>query len=275
MDGDEPEAGEHSAEAGIQRTMEEGRERLQRGWSALVATAVVGGVDVAFGVLGFLLVKHLTGSDVLAGLAFTIGFVALTLAKSELFTENFLVPVVAVVARRASLAQLLRLWGAAFFCNLLGGWLLAWLFMSGFPDLHQLAVSSGAKYIGYGLGWRAFALALLAGAVITLMTWMQHATDSLGGRVVAAVIAAFLLGAGALDHAIVASLVMFCALTTGHAPFGYLAWFESALWAALGNLIGGLGLVTLFRLLQVPHRLAEYRHAGEEEAARRERASAA
>lgn len=274
MDGDEPEEGEHSAAAGLQRTVEEGRDRLQRGASALGATAVVGGVDVGFGVLGFLLVKHLTGSDVLAGLAFTIGFVALTLAKSELFTENFLVPVVAVVARQAAFRQLLRLWGAAFVCNLLGGWLLAWLFMSGFPDLRPTAMTAGAKYVAYGLGWRAFALALVAGAVITLMTWMQHATDSLGGRIVAAVIAAFLLGAGALDHAIVASLVMFCALTAGHASFGYLAWFESALWAALGNLVGGLGLVTLFRLLQVPHRVAAFRHASEEEE-RREQASAA
>ena len=39
-----------------------------------------------------------TGSHLLAGLAFSIGFIALLLARSELFTEGFLVPVTAVVA---------------------------------------------------------------------------------------------------------------------------------------------------------------------------------
>lgn len=42
--------------------------------------------------------------------AFTTGFIALTLANSELFTENFLVPVVAVAARKATPAALIRLW---------------------------------------------------------------------------------------------------------------------------------------------------------------------
>jgi formate/nitrite transporter FocA (FNT family) len=71
--------------------------------------------------------------------------------------------------------------------------------------------------------------------------------------------AAFLLGAGKLNHAIVASLMMFTALHTHHAPFGYLQWAESAGWAALGNMVGGVGLVTLLRLLQVPGRVRDER----------------
>jgi formate/nitrite transporter FocA (FNT family) len=49
--------------------------------------------------LAFLLVKHTTHNELLAGLAFSSGFIALTMARSELFTENFLIPVVAVVAK--------------------------------------------------------------------------------------------------------------------------------------------------------------------------------
>lgn len=257
---DEPEEPTgHSPESAFERTVEEGRRRLARSTSALAATGLVGGIDVGIGVLGLLLVKHATGSEMLAGLAFTIGFIALTLARSELFTENFLVPVIAVVARQSTLLRLLRLWGGTLVCNLIGGWVLTWLLMAGFPELRRTAISAGSRYVRFGLGWRAFALALVAGLVITLMTWMQHAVDALSGRIVAAVIASFLLGAGTLDHAIVASLVMFAALHAGHAPFGYLRWLETALFAALGNLIGGVGLVTLLRLLQVPERLARRR----------------
>jgi formate/nitrite transporter FocA (FNT family) len=109
------------------------------------------------------------------------------------------------------------------------------------------------------LGLTAFCLAVLGGAAITLMTWMQHGSSSGTGKIVAAVSAAFVLGAGGLNHTIVASLVMFAALHTGHAPFGYLDWFESALWAALGNIVGGVGLVTLLRIGQAPHVLMHER----------------
>ena len=69
------------------------------------------GVSLALhaGVLAYLVVHHATGSTVLAGLAFSIGFVALLLARSELFTENFLVPVAAVAARHGTLGGLARL----------------------------------------------------------------------------------------------------------------------------------------------------------------------
>jgi hypothetical protein len=36
-------------------------------------------------------------------------------------------------------------------------------------------------------------------------------------------------------------------------------WVRALAWAGMGNLIGGIGLVTSIRLLQVPHRVAEER----------------
>jgi formate/nitrite transporter FocA (FNT family) len=246
-------------ESGFERTINEGRRRLERTPSALVATGLVGGIDVATGVLALLLVKRATGSEMWAGLAFSTGFVALTLARSELFTENFLVPVIAVVARQAKFRRLVRLWLGTIVFNLIGGWVVTGLVLAGMPQLRATAIELGTRYIRYGIGWRAFALAVIAGLVITLMTWMQNTTQSPGARIVAAVAAAFLLGAGGLNHCIIASLGMFAALHAGHAPFGYPSWASSAAWAALGNMIGGICLVTVFRLMQVPHRVAEQR----------------
>jgi len=253
------EAGLRSAEVEqtFERTVAEGRGRLSRPWAPLIATGLVGGTDVALGVLAFLLVLWAAGpgegSHMVAGLAFSIGFISLTLARSELFTENFLVPVITVVTRQSTVRSLLRLWWVTAAANLVSGWLIVGLIMAGFPQLDHVAAEAGATYVGYGIGWRAFALALLAGAVITLMTWMQHGFESYGVKLVSAVIAGFLLGAGSLNHAIVGSLLMFAGLHTGMAPYGYLAWAETAGWAALGNAIGGILLVTLLRLLQVPH----------------------
>jgi formate/nitrite transporter FocA (FNT family) len=43
---------------------------------------------------------------------------------------------------------------------------------------------------------------------------------------------------------------MFAALHAG-APFGYGDWLRVLAWASLGNLVGGVGLVTMLRLVQV------------------------
>ena len=103
------ERGEPEVEDAFDRLVAEGRDRLSRPLLPLVTTAFVGGVDVGIGVLIFLVVKAQTQNGLLAAMAFTVGFVALLLARSELFTENFLVPVTAVVARAGTVTRLLRL----------------------------------------------------------------------------------------------------------------------------------------------------------------------
>ncbi|MBW0008899.1 MAG: formate/nitrite transporter family protein, partial [Pseudonocardiales bacterium] len=241
------------------RLVEEGEQRLGRSWLGLAATGFLGGLDVGVGVLALLLVEHATGSVLLGGVAFSAGFIALSLARSELFTENFLVPVVAVVARRGTPLSLARLWGATLLTNLLGGWVVTGLVMAGFPTLRGSAVEAAQSYVTLGFGWSAFALALIGGMLITLLTHLQHATESDLVRLVPAVLAGFLLGAGKVNHAIVASLVCFAALQAG-APFGYLDWLRLFAFAGLGNMLGGLGLVTVLRLLQVPHKVMAERH---------------
>lgn len=253
-----PAVPQQESEQTFDRLVAEGEQRLGRSTLGQVSTAVLGGLDVGTGVLALLLVKHQTGSDLLAGLAFSIGFIALSLARSELFTENFLVPVTAVVARRGSPLALLRLWGISIVGNLVGGWVVTGLVVLGFPSLRQTARETATYYVRLGACPRAFALAVLGGFVITLMTHMQHSTDSDALRLVPSVVMGFLLGAGKLDHAIVASLVTFAALHAG-APFGYLDWLQLLAFATVGNLVGGLGLVTVLRLLQVPDKVVERR----------------
>ena len=249
---------EQEIEDTLQRTVDEGRRRMSRKWLPLLSTGMVGGIDVGTGVMALLVVEARTGDKLLAGLAFSVGFIALTLARSELFTEDFLVPVSAVIARQSRFRLLVRLWVATAAMNLVGGWVFTGLVVAGYPDVRKTAAEAGQHYIDLGLGWRAFALALLGGAVITLMTWMQHSTESTGVKLIPAVTTGFLLGGLQLNHAIVNSLLIFAGLHTGHTSYGYLDWAATAGWAALGNMIGGIALVTLLRILQVPHKVREH-----------------
>jgi formate-nitrite transporter family protein len=133
----EPDIAQEEPERTFDRLVDEGEQRLGRSWPGLLATGLMGGLDIGAGVLALLLVEHLTGSPLLGGLAFSIGFIALTLARSELFTENFLVPVAAVAARRGSLAGLLRLWSSTLATNLASGWIISFLVVSPSPTCRR------------------------------------------------------------------------------------------------------------------------------------------
>src|SRR6202012_1039151 len=115
------ERGEPEVEEAFDRLVSEGTDRLDRPVLPLLATGLLGGIDVGVGVLACLVVDHATGQPLLGALAFTVGFIALLLARSELFTENFLVPVTARVAGRGTWFRLVRLWVGTLAANLAGG----------------------------------------------------------------------------------------------------------------------------------------------------------
>jgi formate/nitrite transporter FocA (FNT family) len=251
--------GESELEDAFDRIVDEGADRLARPLLPLCATGFLGGVDVGIGVLAYLVVEAETGNALLASLAFTVGFIALLMARSELFTENFQVPVTAVVAGEGSPAQLARLWSVTLVMNLAAGYAMAGMIVVALPEVQESALASGSHFAHLGVSWRSFFLAVLGGAVITLLTRMQHATDDLGVKIVPAVAMSFVLVAGQLFHSVLDSILMFAGLLTGRADYGYLDWLGALGWSAMGNLIGGLVLVTSIRLLRVPHRVQESR----------------
>ncbi len=250
---------EPALEEAYERLVAEGHERLDRPLLALVSTGLLGGVDVGVGVLMYLVVEAATDNPLLASMAFTTGFVALLLANSELFTENFLVPVICVVAKVGTLTQLVRLWAVTLAANLVAGFAMAGMIVVALPEVHEVAVKAGSHYAHLGVSWRSFFLAVLAGAVITLLTRMQHATENLGVRLVPAVLMSFVLVGAQLFHSVLDSILMFAGLLTGSADYDYLNWLGALGWSGFGNLVGGLVLVTGIRLLRIPHRVAESR----------------
>jgi formate/nitrite transporter FocA (FNT family) len=239
--------------------LSEGTQRLHRTWREALVTGFFGGTEVALGVLAYLAVLDATHRPLLAGLAFSIGFLALLLGHSELFTEGFLIPVATVAAKRASLAQLFKLWAGTLVANLVGGWVIMWLIMTGFPELRGQTVESATHFATAPLSAQTLALAVLGGMAITLMTRMQHGTDSVPGKIAAAVAVAFLLAGLRMFHSILDSLLIFGALVTGRAPFGYLDWLYWFGYTVIGNIVGGLLCVTLLRLLRSKDRLLEER----------------
>ena len=228
----------------------EGVKRLQRSLRVMVMTGLLGGIELSFGVLAYLTVLHETDSKLLGALAFSIGFAALYLAHSELFTEGFFYPIMALVAREGSPLQLLRLWGITLLSNLVGGWVLMWLVVTAVPSLHELIAEEALHYVQAPFGLKSIALALLGGAAITLMTRMQTGSGTDAGTLAASRGGAFLLVGVGLFHSILDSIIIFGAIHLGTPGVSYVNWFAWFWYIAIANVVGGLVLVTLPRVIR-------------------------
>ncbi len=245
----------------LDRGIVEGTPRLHRSWYDLLATGVVAGIEVGVGVLALFLVEDATGSRLLGALAFSIAFIALRLGHSELFTEGFHIPVMVVAAKEATVLQLLRLWGGTLVGNLAGGFVIAWLIATGLPELGEVAGTSAREFTEAPFDLRTFCLAVLAGAAITLLTRMQSGTDSDVAKIIAAVGIAFVIVGGGLFHSILDSIIIFVAFHHGEPGVGVLEWLPFFAWAVLGNMVGGLLLTTMLRVVRSQERLAQWRES--------------
>ncbi len=228
-------------------TVVKGSERLNRKWPELIVTGFFGGVDVGLGILAMVLVKQATDSDILAGMAFGIGLLALKLAHSELFTEEFLLPLNAVIAGQGTWMQVARLWAVTLVTNLLGGLAFMAIVVVGLPDFHATMIDSALGYIEQPSLPVMIALAVLAGATITLSTRMQQGSSNDVVTAITCMISGLLVIGFGMLHGALNAIVIFGAMLAG-APISladFAAWFAIVIPA---NMLGGLLIIALPRV---------------------------
>lgn len=239
-------------------TVTEGTERLNRTWVELIVTGLFGGIDIGLGILAMILVKQATDSDILAGMAFGVGLLALKMAHSELFTEEFLLPINAIVAGQGTWVQLLRLWSVTLVCNLAGGLVFAWLTVLALPDYHGTIIDTANGYLDTGSVGTTIGLALLAGATITLSTRMQQGTSNDVVVALLCMISGFLVIGFGMLHGALNAMIIFGAMLAGAdiTVLDFLGWFVVVIPL---NMLGGLAIITLPRLLRTRRILSAVR----------------
>ena len=243
----------------FQRAVEEGSRRLDQPWLELISTGFIAGFTIIFGIVALAIVRAVLEpqshalAEIGGALAFGIGLMFLFVGRAELFSENFFDPVAAVVEQHKSgmVLQLVRLWAVTFVLNLIGGAVMA-LILSVDGVLRAEAgdvLSRIAEEIAKRGAWTAFVSAIAGGALVTLLSYLTDAVNSVGSRMVIALLGGFLLAIGPFDHVIVTVLNVFFGMLFGaHIDYGTLAVIAAVVTA--GNLIGGLGLVTLTHVAQ-------------------------
>lgn len=274
-----PPLGDEPAEM-VGKASDVGSVRLHRPLLAEAVTAFIGGMSISFGGIAMALaggIGHELGGEplrrLLGALAFPVGFVILLVGKGELFTENFLLPVVGVLEKRAPARSLLRVWGVSLLFNLLGAALFAALIAS--PGvLHpsaaeDLVIVAGHKMsMGFG---EALVRGLFAGWLMTVLTWLLLGTGTPGARLAIMWMIASLIVLGEFNHAVISSAEIFMAWTLGLTPDPARFLAGELIPATLGNLVGGVLFVTVLHYLQahgvsggpekrrIRRRLAEHR----------------
>lgn len=236
------------------RAVEEGERRLDQSLLALVANGFIAGFTIVVGIVALGIVQagiepasHSVARIAGAG-AFGIGLVFLVVGRAELVTENFFDPVAAVVQRNRAgdVTRLFRLWGGTFVLNLAGGALLVGvLSVDGvLPTGSGDVLRTYAEDIARRGGAVSFFKSVMGGMLITLFSFLAQAVHRVESRIWLALMVGFLLALGPFDHVIVTDLHLFFGVFLG-GEVGLGGLIGTTVIVAGGNLVGGLGLVTL------------------------------
>lgn len=243
----------------FQRAVREGERRLDQELLELVSTAFIAGFTIVFGIIALGVTHALTepalgeGARVAGALAFGVGLVFLVVGRAELFNENFFDPAATAFERREKgiLSRLGRLWGITFVFNLVGGALFALVFSvhGVLPEGTRSVLTTIAEEVAARGAWASLMSAVVGGALVALLSFLLQAVNGVGSRIALAFMVGFLLAVGPFDHVVVTALHLFLGILFGaHMGWGSLAAIMGI--ATAGNLIGGLGLVTLSHVAQ-------------------------
>jgi formate-nitrite transporter family protein len=231
------------------------RDELQRSPRKLAFSGVAGGITLGLTGLSVASIRALLGNDssqeLLSYLIYPVGFIAVIIGRAQLFTENTLYPVVLLLDERRYFLATLRLWVIVFVSNVFGAWVFSLLAVktSGLrPDIIFQLVQLGNQAVT-GTGTHFFWSGVIGGWLIALVAWMVSASHWTIGQVAMIWLLTFVVGVGKFAHCIVTSGEILCAVDAGSLTIG--SYFHWLLFATLGNIVGGVVIVSLLNYGQV------------------------
>ncbi len=252
---DNPESSRLTAPQIFHAVEENGREELKRSTQTLAFSAVAGGITMGLTGLAVASVRALIGGagwqELVSYLIYPVGFIAVIIGRAQLFTENTLYPVVLILDEHRYFIQTLRLWAVVFSFNILGAFLFALLMVksSALPQevlsqLVQLGVHASSGSFGH-----FFWSGVIGGWIIALVAWVVTASHWTIGQLVMVWFLTFIVGIGKFAHCIATSGEILSAVIAGAVTTsGYFEWLLAAV---LGNIVGGVIIVSVLNFGQV------------------------
>jgi formate/nitrite transporter FocA (FNT family) len=232
----------------------EGTEELERRSSSIAWSGLAAGLTMGCSMVGQgLLMASLPDApwrELVASFGYCLGFIFVTMARQQLFTETTLTVMLPLLHRTHGAGDVVRYWAIVFGTNIIATLLFA--AAVSVPGVFPADALHSFGELGIKAAEPGFAAVLLkavfAGWLIALMVWLMPAAA--GSRFFVIIAVTWLISTAKFSHVIAG------AAETGFAAMhGMIGWdqfaFAFVLPALIGNSIGGIVFVALLNHAQV------------------------
>jgi formate-nitrite transporter family protein len=243
--------------------LEPAKKEMDRPASSLLWSALASGMVIGFSFLASAFAAHLVSEPyrtAAAAAAYPLGFIFVVMARSELFTENTLDPVVPLLEQRdwETFRKMLRMWGLLLAGNLVGALIFGWVLARTpvvQPELHPSMLKIATEVSSGGFGQVLYA-GVFAGWLIALLSWLLASTHSTPAQIVLVWLCTAPISALHFRHSIAGSVEAFYRAASGGASWGSMLG-QFVVPSVIGNAIGGVLLVALLNYGQVAEEKAQ------------------
>ncbi|UVL28348.1 formate/nitrite transporter family protein [Pseudomonas donghuensis] len=234
----------------------QGDQELERTIAALFWSALAAGLSMGLSLMAMgLFYSRLPEDDssqVIASLGYSAGFLAVILARQQLFTENTLTAVLPVMTEPSlrNFGRLLRLWSVVLLGNLAGTILVSYVMLNLpiFDSKTDVAfLDVGHKVMENDLN-QMFAKGIISGWMIATMVWMIPSMESAKAWIILMI--TYLMALGDFTHIVVGSVEVSYLVWAGEVSWTAF-WLDFAVPTLIGNIIGGSFIFALISHAQV------------------------
>lgn len=234
----------------------QGDQELERTLAALWWSALAAGLSMGLSLMAMgLFYARLAEGDsaqVIASIGYSAGFLAVILARQQLFTENTLTAVLPVMTAPtlANFGRLLRLWSVVLLGNLAGTLLVAWVMLELpiFDSKTDVAFLEVGRKVMMNDVSQMFAKGIVSGWMIATMVWMIPSMEH--AKIWIILMITYLMALGDFTHIVVGSVEVSYLVWAGDETWSSF-WLEFALPTLAGNIIGGSFIFGLISHAQV------------------------
>ena len=234
----------------------QGDQELERSiaalfWSALAAGLTMGLSLMAMGLLNSRL-PDAEGFKVIASFGYCAGFLAVILARQQLFTENTLTAVLPIMSKPTlnNFGRLFRHWSVVLIGNLMGTFLVAYVMLH-LPifdtPTDEAFLEIGRKVMENDVS-QMFAKGIVSGWMIATMVWMIPSMESAKMWII--ILITYLMALGDFTHIVVGTAEVSYLVFAGELPWKDF-WLIFAGPTLAGNIIGGSFIFALISHAQI------------------------
>ncbi|WP_254524739.1 formate/nitrite transporter family protein [Natrinema caseinilyticum] len=240
----------------LKSAIEAGQHEMERETEGLLLSGFSAGLDIGFGPLLMAVLLTLSdggygelGTELLLANAYAVGFIFVIIARSALFTEHTTLAVMPVLAGRASLENLARVWGLVWISNVVGGAVFTVFIVVLLPGLGvaspEAFVTIAHELVAHNVRW-LFIAGILAGWLMGLAAWLLAAAQETISRLLIIWLVTALIGLLHLPHSIAGNVeVLFGLFLT--ADVTVVDYVKFLAMSTAGNAVGGGVFVAILK----------------------------